>query len=115
MGINKIKTLKMKFALMAVIASVTAFDTTQDVDTLMEFTRLTELIEANDFEGNTEILAAVDDAFAHIEMMSAVDEAMAHVDMMTAMDDAMEHVEMLSAIDDAMAHVDMLSAIDDAI
>jgi len=66
----------MKFALMAVIASVTAFDTTQDVDTLMESfdTRLTELIEANDFEGNTEILAAVDDAFAHIEMMSAFDD-----------------------------------------
>jgi len=41
----------MKFATIAVIASVAAFDVNQDVDQLIASfdTRLTELVEADDF------------------------------------------------------------------
>jgi len=115
----------MKFAAIALIASVSAFDVNQTTEQLMETfdTRLSELISSDDFEvenmideafEHVDMLTAIDSAFEHVDMLTAIDEAFEHVDMMTAIDEAFEHVDMMTAIDGAFEHVEMLTAIDEA-
>lgn len=115
----------MKFAAIAVIASVNAFDVTQTVDELMEVfdTRLTELIDANDFESQD----MVDGAMDVVDSLSTVDEGLdffcdaagcgpqIHKRYSEPLDEAMDHMDLLGAIDEVNTHVDMLAAIDEGL